>query len=180
MTSAEQDRLRFTDEQKKDLVALQKAADARFDRLLTETQRKQIKTVFEPGSPPAAPPFGEAGRILSSAQQDALKLSPEQRKRFEAIQKDVDAKVETLLTDEQKKQLMAMRQAAPGGRSRPGDDRPGGTPLFRAYRYAIDHPALAGRNLTPGKLLEELQQKDIEKNVADSKKDTPRSSGRNR
>jgi len=163
MTSAEQNRLQFTDEQKKDLVALQKAVDARFDRLLTETQRKQIRTVFgQPGSPPAAPPFGAAGRILSSAQQDALKLSPEQRKRLEEIQKDIDAKVETLLTDEQKKQLVAMRQAAPDGRGGPGDDPPGGTPLFRAYRYAIDHPALAGRSLTPGKLLEELQQKDIE------------------
>src|SRR5262249_46567664 len=76
MTSTEQNRLKLTDEQKKDLVALQKAVDARFDRLLTETQRKQLKTVFgQPGSPPAAPPFGEAGTILSSAQQDALKLS---------------------------------------------------------------------------------------------------------
>jgi hypothetical protein len=99
---------------------------------------------------------------------------------LEEIQKDLDAKLETLLTEEQKKQLVAMRQATSGGRGGPGDGPPGGTPLFRAYRYAIDHPAFAGRSLIPGKLLEELQQKDIGKKAADSKKEPPRSSARSR
>jgi len=164
MTSAEQNRLQLTDEQKKDLATLQKAVTARLDRLLTSAQRKQIKRVFgQPASPPAAAPFREAARILSSAEQDRLGLSAEQRKRLAEIQKEVDAKVETLLTDTQKKQLVALRQAAPGRRGGSSAGPPGGTPLFRAYRYALDHPALAGRSLTPGKLLEELQPKDIEK-----------------
>ena len=37
----------------------------------------------------------------------------QQRKRMTEIQKDVDAKLETLLTEEQKKQLQVMRQTPP-------------------------------------------------------------------
>jgi hypothetical protein len=34
-----------------------------------------------------------------------------------------------------------------------------GNPVFRAYRYGKDYPGLTGRDLTPGKTLEELQAK---------------------
>jgi hypothetical protein len=178
MTSPEQNRLKLTDDQKKDLVALQKAVDSRFDKALTEAQRKQIKSVFAPsgpgpGIPAAANPSGpQPGRILSAAQQDTLKLSPEQRKRMEEIQKEIDAKLETLLTEEQKRQLQAMRQGPPAvraaGQPAPGRVPPGGTPLFRAYRYASDFPGFAGKTLTPGKPLEQPQE--LEKKVAESKK----------
>ncbi|HEV3445299.1 MAG TPA: aryl-sulfate sulfotransferase [Gemmataceae bacterium] len=178
MTSPEQNRLKLTDDQKKDLVALQKAVDTRFDKVLTEAQRKQIKSVFSPsapgqGNPPAVNPSGpQPGRILSLAQQDTLKLSPEQRKRMEEIQKEIDAKLETLLTEEQKRQLQAMRQGPAAGRAAgqpaPGRVPPGGTPLFRAYRYAIDYPGFAGKTLTPGKPLDQPQE--LEKKVAESKK----------
>jgi hypothetical protein len=33
----------------------------------------------------------------------------------------------------------------------------GGNPVFRAYRYAKDYPGLAGKDLTPGKTIEELE-----------------------
>jgi len=176
MTSPEQNRLRLTDDQKKDLVALQKAVDTRFDKVLTEAQRKQIKSVFAPsgpgqGNPAAGNPSGpQPGRILSPAQQDTLKLSPEQRKRMEEIQKEIDAKLETLLTEEQKRQLQGMRQGPPAARvaGPAGRVPPGGTPLFRAYRYAIDYPGFAGKILMPGKPLEQLQE--LEKKVAESKK----------
>ncbi len=45
--------------------------------------------------------------------------------------------------------------AAAAGRGAP--PRTGNT-LFRATRYALNHPAFAGRTLKPGKTLVELQQ----------------------
>jgi hypothetical protein len=172
MASAEQDRLKLTDDQKKDLASLQKVVDERFDRVLTEAQRKQLKSVFAPlGPPPGVPapggPGGPAqpGKIFSPAQQDALKLSPEQRKRLEEIQKEIDTRLATLLTEEQQRQLQAMQRTLAAGPGGP----PGGAPLFRAYRYPTNYPGFAGRPLTPGKSLEELQPKEPEKKGPQSK-----------
>jgi hypothetical protein len=178
MAGPEQNRLKLTDEQKKDLAALQETVDGRFDKVLTEAQRKQIKSVFAPAGPAPANPgaavpggLAQPGKILSPGQQDTLKLSPEQRKRMAEIQKEIDAKLDTLLTEDQQKQLQVMRQSAAGGGvagpGRPGP--PGGTPLFRAYRYATDFPGFAGKELTPGKTLEELQPKEPEKKEAEKK-----------
>jgi Spy/CpxP family protein refolding chaperone len=64
---------------------------------------------------------------MPSFLQETLKLSDEQKKEFEALQKEVDARIEKILTDEQKKQLKEMRERGgrPGGRpGRPGGDRP--------------------------------------------------------
>jgi hypothetical protein len=35
---------------------------------------------------------------------------------------------------------------------------PGGASLFRAYKYAADYPGLAGRDLKPGKTVEEVEK----------------------
>jgi hypothetical protein len=171
MAGPEQDRLKLTDDQRKDLASLQKIVDERFDKVLTRAQRKQLKSVFAPGGPPPASPGpgrpgspAHPGKIFSPAQQDTLQLSPEQRKRLEEIQKEIDTRLATLLTEVQKKQLQAMQQgpAAPPGR--PGRGGPtGGAPLFRAYRYPLNHPAFARRKWAPGKSLEELQAKEPEK-----------------
>src|SRR5262245_2216848 len=89
MSSGEQNRLKLTDEQKKDLAALQKTVDTRFDKVLSDAQRKQIKSVFSPPGPPpgnpgpGAPGGPQPGKILSPTQQDTLKLSSEQKKRLE-------------------------------------------------------------------------------------------------
>src|SRR4029077_18214202 len=91
-----------------------------------------------------------------------------QRKRLEEIQKEIDVRLETLLTEDQKKQLQAMqRRPAAGGPGRGGP--PGGGPLFRAVRYATSFPGFAGKDLIPGKSLEELQPKDSEKKEAEKK-----------
>jgi Spy/CpxP family protein refolding chaperone len=179
MESAEQTRLKLTDKQKKELAALQKDVDDRFDKVLTAAQKKQLKSAFTPGGPPGGPgpggPSGggsQAGKILTAGQQDTLKLSPEQKKKLEAIQKEVDAKLDKLLTDEQKKQLKEMQQGparfvGPGGPGRGGP--PGGSPLFRAYRYAVNYPGFAGKKLTPGKTLEELLKEPEKQTVAKTK-----------
>jgi hypothetical protein len=170
VASAEQERLKLTADQKKDVAALQKVVDERFDQVLTEAQRKQLKIVFAPGGPgQGGPGPGDAsasappGKILSRAQQETLKFSAEQRKRLEEIQKEIDTTLATLLTEEQKTRLLAMQQVpAPGGPGGPGrGGPPGGTPLFRAYRYGNNYPAFVGRKLTPGKSLEALPPKEV-------------------
>jgi hypothetical protein len=179
MTGPEQNRLKLTDDQKADVTALQKAVDARFDKVLTEAQKKQLRSVFAPFAPPPNPPTSNAdgpqpGKLFSSGQQETLKLSSQQKTRMAEIQKEIDAKLETLLTEEQKRQLQAMRRGgAGGGAVGPGGPNrvpPGGTPLFRAYRYGADFPGFAGKKLTPGKTLEEMQLKDGDKKVVEAKK----------
>ena len=172
MSSPDQTRLKLTDDQKKDVLALQKAVDTSFDRVLTAAQKHQIKTVFAPFvPPPVGPATGDPagpGKIFSPAQQDTLKLSAAQKKRLEEIQKELDTRLETLLTEEQKRQLQTMQpRPAGGGQFRPGP--PGGRPLFRAVRYATNFPGFAGKDLTPGKTLEELQPKEAEKKEAAKK-----------
>ncbi len=58
--------------------------------------------------------------IAAPFAQETLKLTDEQKKQLADLQKDVDAKLAKILTDEQKKQLQEMRPMGPGG--------PGGGP----------------------------------------------------
>jgi hypothetical protein len=180
MSGPEQTRLMLTDDQKKDVAALQRAVSDRFDNVLTAAQKKQIKSVFGANaSPPRIADAGNAdgpqpGKILTSGQQDKLKFSPEQKKRIAEMQKEIDATLETLLTEDQKKELQAMRQAPIEPKVAPPAvtirAAPAGTQVFRAYRYTLAHPGLAGKKLVPGKLLEDPPPKDPEKAVPEPKK----------
>jgi hypothetical protein len=127
----------------------------------------QLRDSFVGPSPalPAGVSSGSAapaGKILSPSQQQVLKLTPEQRQRLQEMQKDIDAKLAMLLTAEQRRVLEQMQKStAPPGPAvagSPGPGGPRGNPLFRAYRFGPHHPGLAGKQLTPGKSLEELQQ----------------------
>ncbi len=141
-----QDMLRMSAEQKKELGELQKEIDGRLDKLLTAEQKKQFKEprpLFGPGAGP--PP--QAGQIMSASLQDTLKLSAEQRKRVQELQKRADETLAQVLTDEQKKQLKEVRQGF-------GRGGPGGPPGF---------PGLAGKDLTPGKTVEELESKETKR-----------------
>ena len=145
----------------------QKESGAKLDKLLSEEQKKQLKDMrpgFGPGGFGSAP---QPGQILSPSQQASLKLTPEAKKQLEEMQKEADAKLDKLLTTDQKKQFKEMRAGA--GRGGPGGfgpggpggfGPPGGSALFRAYRYAPDYPGLAGKELKPGKTVEELQPKE--------------------
>jgi Spy/CpxP family protein refolding chaperone len=75
--------------------------------------------------PPAQP-----GQLLSPAVVDRLKLTPDQKKQLEDLQKDIDSKLGKILTDEQKKQLKDLQDARPGGPGGPGRG-PGGPPPGR-------------------------------------------------
>ena len=129
------------------------------------------------------------GQIMSVSTQVALQPTPEQRTQLSGLQKEVDAELDKVLTDDQKKQLKQMRAdfaprrpggpgpaargagGPPGGPGGPGGGPPaflfagppGGSAVFRAYKYGADYPGLAGKDLKPGKTVEELQPKEPEK-----------------
>ena len=46
---------------------------------------------------------------------EMLKLTDDQKKQIDALQKDVDEKLAKVLTDDQKKQLKEMKDRGPGG-----------------------------------------------------------------
>jgi hypothetical protein len=83
------------------------------------------------------------------------------------MQKELDAKLDKLLTEEQRKQLKSMQQGPVFMAGRGGP--PGGAPMFRAYRYAANYPGFAGKKLEAGKTLEELQPKAPEKKEPEKK-----------
>ena len=60
------------------------------------------------------------GTVLSPRVQDNLKLTDEQKKKVEELQKEVDASIQKLLTEEQNKQLKALKDNAGRG----GQDAP--------------------------------------------------------
>jgi Spy/CpxP family protein refolding chaperone len=168
-----QDTLKLTDEQKKSIAEFQKELDAKLDKLLTEEQKKEFRS---PQGGSAQP-----GQIMALAVQIRLKLTDEKRKQLTALQKEADSKLDKTLTEEQKRQFKDLRAnagrggpggpgGAPGGPGGPPPGGPGGfgargggSPLFRAYRFASSFPGLVGKDLTPGKTIEELQAKGPEK-----------------
>jgi hypothetical protein len=91
-----------------------------------------------------------------------LKLTDDQKKQVGEMQWAADGLLAKVLSEDQKKQFKEMRnRPGPGG---PGSFAPPpGSSLFRVYRYGPDYPGLAGKDLTPGKTLEELQPKEPEK-----------------
>jgi Spy/CpxP family protein refolding chaperone len=171
--SSLQDSLRLTEEQKKQLNEFQKEADGKLEKLLTDEQKKLFKESQGVGSLP------QPGQFMSPTLQARLKLSADQKKEMQELQKQADAKLDKLLTDDQKKQFKEMRANAgrggpggPGGGGRGGPGGPGGppnfgtaggSPVFRAYRLAASHPGLIGKDLTPGKTIEEQQKAEPKK-----------------
>ena len=66
--------------------------------------------------------MAQPGQLMAISIQEMLKLTDGQKKDLDALQKDVDTKLDKLLTDDQKKQLKEMKDR--GGRGGPGG--PGG------------------------------------------------------
>jgi hypothetical protein len=68
--------------------------------------------------PPGKGGFGgppRSGQILPGFLQDALKLTSEQKKQVDDLQKEVDGKLDQILTADQRKQVQQMRQRGPRG-----------------------------------------------------------------
>jgi hypothetical protein len=178
-----QDRLGLSADQKKEVEALQKTVDATLDKTLTDAQKQTLRERSNPFGPGGFAAMPLPGQVMSASTQVALRPSPEQRKALSDLQKTVDDRFEKLLTDDQKAELKDMRADFARGPGGPGAGPPGGPPrgpggpggpppfggppggagVFRAYKYAADYPGLAGKELKPGKTVEELQPKEPER-----------------
>jgi hypothetical protein len=172
------DILGLSPEQREQVAALQADIDARLKELLNDEQERQFEELRAGGG------FGgvaQPGQIFSPFQQARLNLSDEQRPQLEALQKTADDRLAEILNEQQRAQLSqagagpgglagaggrrggpdgpdGRRQARGGGGrgGRGGGGGPGGGSIFRVYRYAADYPGLAGKDLTPGRSLEEV------------------------
>jgi len=71
-----------------------------------------------------APP--KPGEILPEHLQNELNLTEAQKKKIDALQKEVDAKLAKILTQDQQQQLTEMAKHGPGGPG--GNGGPGGGP----------------------------------------------------
>jgi hypothetical protein len=68
-----------------------------------------------PGGPRMMGGMPRLGDILPGMMRQRLNLTAEQEKQVAALQKEVDARLEKILTAEQRSQLKAMRDRGPGG-----------------------------------------------------------------
>ena len=60
--------------------------------------------------------------------QERLNLTDEQRTQVADLQKEVDEKLAKILTEDQRRELQALRERGPGGPPGGGFGRPGGPP----------------------------------------------------
>src|SRR5262249_2420005 len=127
-------------------------------KLFNEEQKKQLKQ-----PPRGFEDFPMAGQLIASAAEKRLKLTAEQKKRLAEVQKEAAAKLAAILNDAQKRQLKSMQDMARGfqagggrGGFAGGFGPPGGGGIFRAPRYEAAYAGLAGKDLTPGKSVEEI------------------------
>jgi outer membrane protein assembly factor BamB/Spy/CpxP family protein refolding chaperone len=192
-----QQMLNLTDDQKKQVAELQKEVDGKLAKILSEEQNKQLKEMRDAGprgfrggpagAPPGAAPGAggprggggfarpQPGQVLPSFLQDRLNLTADQKKQVEALQKEVDGKLDKILTDEQKKQLKEMREGGGPGRGAPG--APGRPGAGNRGRGGFGAPVQPGQVLPPAlqetlkstpeqkKQIEELQ-KDVDGKLA--------------
>src|SRR5262249_46989503 len=80
---------------------------------------------FGPGGPGGAGGPPRPNQVLPAFVQDALKLSQQQKGALEAFQKEVDGRLDKILTDAQKTQLRQRTGSRPGPGGPPGTG-PGG------------------------------------------------------
>jgi Spy/CpxP family protein refolding chaperone len=99
----------LTADQKKDFEDIKKERSGRFGRPGGDRPGR-------PGGDRPGRPGGEPGTGLSPRIQEELKLTQEQKDKIAKLQKDLDAKIQDVLTDEQKKKLEELKKARPGSR----------------------------------------------------------------
>jgi hypothetical protein len=162
--------LNLTPEQKAKLDTTQKEVVGKLETILDTSQRKQLLE-RRADDPMGFGSMATPGEIMPQSTRTALKLSAEQKAAVTALQTEVDRKVGALLDADQKNQIKQMRAMITRGGPRgfraggPQMGQSGGlsNAVFRAYRYAKDYPGLTGKDLSPGKTIEELEQRRPEK-----------------
>jgi hypothetical protein len=127
--------LELSDDQSKDLKELQEEVDERLAKIWTDAQKKQLKDMENafargPGAGPPGgfPPPGRGGP--KGAPPGGDKRGPRGGPSGPG------------------------GTGGPGGFGGPPPGGPGG--IFRSYRYALDYPGLAGKELKPGEKLDKV------------------------
>jgi hypothetical protein len=138
------DKLSLSDEQQKALVELQSSIDQAIAKIFTDDQRRQFRQLE--GMIQA---FVRGGLPNVGPPGGGPNFGPPGRNRA------------------------ARGRGGPGGFGGPPGFMggvPGSAAVFRAYRYGVDYPAFAGKDLTPGKTLIELvnEEKNERDNGADA------------
>ena len=118
------DQLGMKEEQRKKFDEVDKDLIAKVEKVLTPEQRKILAEPIDFDFSK----FPLPGEFLSTYKREKLKLTDDQTKELAAIQKDLDAKVDKLLTDDQKHQIEDFKKSpfAPGPGGGPGGRGPGG------------------------------------------------------
>jgi hypothetical protein len=149
--------LALSPEQRKELTALDKDLAAQLGKILTDEQKRRTNDDGAGGRIPDEP-----GQIVPAGMRTRLKLTDAQQKQVDALQKEAEGKLDKLLDEKQRAQFKGMRgkgaPKTPGPPGPPGGGfgPPGGGGIFRATRYPADYAGLKGRELKPGKTIEEM------------------------
>jgi hypothetical protein len=155
--------LELSPDQRKQLLALDKDMADQLGKILTDDQRKPPA-----GDNPAKP--DPPGQIVPGNMKAQLKLTEAQQEQVAALQKQAEGKLDGILDEGQSKKFKEMKEK--GGPTRPpgppgppggGFGPPGGGGIFRATRYPAEYAGLKGRELKPGKTVEEMVAKPKEK-----------------
>ena len=147
--------LKLTDEQNKQLDALQPEFESKIAEILSEEQKKHLKSPPR-GAGPGSNTAPEAIRLLPAFVERMLKITPDQKKTIDGLQKEADERLAKILSADQTKQLKEISSVFVNAWG-PGGSPNLGNAVYRSYRYAADYPGLKGRDLKPGKTVEELQ-----------------------
>ncbi len=158
MPAATRQALKLTNEQNRRLDALQPEFESKLAGILSADQAKQLKAPPKSAGPGGTRPDASAQgiRLLPTSIEKLLKITPEQKKNRDGLQGEADARLASILTDDQAKQLEKIRSVLVNGWG-PGGPPSLGNALYRSYRYAADYPGLKQRDLKPGKTVEELE-----------------------
>lgn len=146
ITPDTRDAIGLNEEQVKTLDGIDKELNVRLADALRVRQRRVLHDLSELTIHGAS-----AGEYLSAFGHNDLKLNDAQAETMRALAKEFNPRIAAILTADQKQRLQEFREKK-GAPSR----RRSRNTLFRAKRYGLDHPAFAGRTLTPGKTLLEL------------------------
>jgi len=150
LTKDTRDALGMKDDQRKKLDEIDKELNVKLDEVLKPEQKKILN---ERGDIDLSKV--PAGDYLAVFGQEKLKLTDDQTKALQAIQTEFNPKIATILTEDQKRMVEDRKKNLATVRA--GTPRKPGNTLFRATRYALNHPAFEGKTLKPGKTLVEIQ-----------------------
>jgi Spy/CpxP family protein refolding chaperone len=113
-----------------------------------------------PRDRPPGPPRFEPGKVLPPPLRDELKLTPEQQKQIDDLEKEVRGRLLKILTDEQRKRLENHRPPGPPhGKDRPepppapressdrgqAQDAPAGIQWFATWESGLHEAQRTGR-----------------------------------